>query len=652
MAGCGPQPPTGAAGSEPPATTGFVRGSVMLADAAEKGHAGTLVYVAGTGYAARTDENGAYIISGVPGGEYGFIAEKSGYTTLNIDRKTVSPAVHTALTPLELQTGILEPDDSRLTTAGRSMRSMGSLHGIVTPFGAPTGENVRVRIDGTDVVTVSDEAGQYRLPNVDVGEVRLLFTMPGYQPERATATVEAGGDTLVRPVVIQPEAPTAPNPDPVPTAVPTPVGPIVQNDLTGDRVIRGVVEARDPEGKPINDYNRVTISIDNSDYVVTPDAGGRFSFDRLPAGLYTIMGVLDGLEPVRTTADLLTSRTVAVVLKLSEGTPINEASGTIIGRVVLEAGLTEPGNATDASGVTVGVAGTQLVALTAADGKFRMENVPIGTVNVVAGREGYEPGRKDGLEVTAGATVDAGEIRLEIKRDSPRVVSTSPANGAADVMVADELTVVIKFSKRMNAASVRDAVSFEPATPSKTFFGQGAHPRSSDDTLVVVLSNDSAEQPIRYQTNYRFTIARTASDTDGNPMKADYNFSFGTGGVGITSTRPVDGDQSAVADSFQMPILINFNAKLRSESVTDRSVRIRPAPVSVPRLQVDSQPGTGWSTIVVFAELKRDRDYTVTVTRNVRTANGEPISRPPYNFSFRTLTEPSPAAAEPARMIR
>ena len=624
----------------------------MLADAAEKGHAGTLVYVAGTSYAARTDENGAYTIAGVPGGEFSFMAERSGYTNLNIDSKTVLPAVHSALTPLELQTGILEPDDSRLTTAGRSMRKMGSLHGIVTPFGAPTGENVRVRIDGTDVVTVSDEAGQYRLPNVDVGEVRLLFTMTGYQPERATVTVEAGGDATVRPVVLQPEQPAAPNPEPVPTAVPTPAGPIVQNDLAGDRVIRGVVEARDPEGQPISDYRRVTISLDNSDYVVTPDTQGRLSFERLPPGLYTVLGVLDGLEPVRTTADLLTSRTVGVVLKLSEGTPLDEATGTIIGRVVLEAGLDEPGNAADASGVTVGVAGTQLVALSATDGKFRMENVPIGLVNVVAGREGYEPARREGLEVTAGATVDAGEIRLEIKRDSPRVVSTSPANGAGDVMVANELTVVVKFSKKMNAASVRDAVTFDPTTPARTFIGQGAHPRSADDALVVLLTNDNAEQPIRYQTNYRFTIARTASDNDGNPMKADYNFSFTTGGVGITSTRPFDGDQAAIADSFQMPILINFNAKLRPESVTDRSVRIRPAPVSAPRLQVDSQPGTGWSTIVIFAELKRDRQYTVTVTRNVRTANGEPISRPPYSFSFSTQPEPSPAAAEPARMIR
>ena len=92
LAGCarGPGNGGGAQGDDVP-TTGYVKGAVMLADAQAGGHAGVLVFVAGTGHSARTDENGAYLVSGVPAGEYGFVAERQGYNTLAIDRQRVDP---------------------------------------------------------------------------------------------------------------------------------------------------------------------------------------------------------------------------------------------------------------------------------------------------------------------------------------------------------------------------------------------------------------------------------------------------------------------------------------------------------------------------------------------------------------------------------
>ena len=649
LAGCARGPADGGAQGDDVPTTGYVKGAVMLSDAQAGGHAGVLVFVAGTGHSARTDENGAYLISGVPAGEYGFVAERQGYTTLAVDRQRVDPARHTRAAPLELATGILERADSQLTTAGRAMRPLGSLRGIVTALGAASGENVHVRVDGTDVLTVSDEAGEYRLRNVEAGEVRLLFTKPGYQPERAVVTVEADKEAGVRDVVMQPVAP-APEAPAAPLAVaPTPSAPIVRADLAGDRSIVGTVELRDAEGNTITDYDRVTVSLDGSDYVVTPDESGRFTFNRLPPGVYTVLAMLDRLEPVRQVADLTTQRSVTMTLKLSEGTPIDEATGTVTGRVVLEPPAQDA--AADAAGVTVGVAGTQLVALTAADGTFRITNVPVGAVTLVAGKEGYEEGRADGVELAAGATVDVGEVALELRRDSPRVVSTSPGSGARDVMVDRELTVVIRFNKKMNAQTVRAAVAFEPSTPAAVHFGQGAHPRAGDDTLVLVFDNGDERNPIRYNTNYRVTVARGASDLDGNPMKDDFVLSFATGGVGITGTEPRDGQADATVNELAAPVVIRFNTRLKADTVNDRNIRIRPRPEAVPRFTLEADPTTGWHTVEMYAQLRPRSRYTVTVTRNVRAANNQPLSGVPRSFTFTTgggLTE----AVLPSRIIR
>ncbi len=628
LAACGQR-----GGPPAPSPAGYVRGSVMLSDAAAGGHAGVLVYVAGTSASARSDENGGFLISGVPAGEYAFVAEKTGYNQLTLDRRTVDPRAHTRDTPLEIKTGILEKSNSELTTAGRAMKPLGGVRGTVTVMNAQSGENVRVSVDGTAIVTVTDEAGLFRLLNLDVGEHILLFAKGGFKPQRVRVKVEAEKESMAPDVILEPEA--TPTPAPVPVAAqPTPETTIVQDDLKGDRVIQGIVELTDGAGATLSEYSRVTVSLDNSDYVVTPDESGKFRFDKLAPGVYAVLGVLDNQEPVRQLVDLTGTKSAQIKVKLAESATVVEGEGSVTGRVL----LTDAGGAqvTDGSGVTVGVAGSQLVALTGRDGRFTLDRVPVGTVSVSAAKEGFEPASVEGVRVNAGQSTDVGDIQVGPKRDAPRVISTSPSDGAADVVVAQDLVVQVKFNRKMNPDSVRGAVVVQPDGAFRVFVGRGTHPLADDDALVIVFSNLDENRPIKYNTRYRITIARSASDLDGAPMREDYAFSFGTGGAGIVGTTPADGARDAYVTMFESPISIVFNTRLKIASLDNRSIRIRPEPEITPQIQADSDPRTGWTTVRLLAQCKPRTDYTVTVTRNVRSFNGQAISKTPYTFHFRT----------------
>src|SRR5215510_5640863 len=73
-------------------------------------------------------------------------------------------------------------------------------------------------------------------------------------------------------------------------------------------------------------------------------------------------------------------------------------TGTISGRA------TDATNGVPMVGVSVRVAGTQLGAQTADDGRYTIRGVPAGTVSLQANRIGYEA-KKSTVTVVAGQTV-------------------------------------------------------------------------------------------------------------------------------------------------------------------------------------------------------------------------------------------------------
>ena len=631
LAGCGSGRRSG------PETTalGEIAGQAMLADGGTNGHAGILIYLGGTSFSARTDEFGSYRITGVPRGQYSVMAERPGYRTISLGRAEVDPAVHTGADPLVMQTAILEQSDAA-TTAPAPASQLGAIRGALAVMGARSGEGVRVAVEGTPLVTLTDEAGVYQFFNVEPGAYVLELTKSGYRRQQVSVRVSAGQTVQVRDVMLEPETQSAPAAEQAPAVAPLAGTTLDRAAAGGNRTITGLVTAREPGGTPVADFRRVSVSIDNSDYVVTPDATGRFEFNGLPPGVYTVIAVLDDGQPVTKRVDLVAAATASVEFVLGGPGSQPEGEGAVAGRVVLAGPYGESGP--PAEGVAIGLAGTDITALTGRDGAFRLGKVPAATYSLVASKDGYTNVTVDGVEVTGGQTVDVGEIVLEPKLDYPRVISTTPPDGTRDVVVGLKLPIRVKFSKRMNPDSVRGAVSVQPEANFRTFMGPGSHPQADDSTLVIELDNMDEQRPIKFRADYVIRIARAAADTDGLRMKEDYSFRFTTGAPGITGTRPADGEVLRVTGEPTRPIMVYFNTRIRHESLQERTVRIRPDTDILPNITCRDDPRTGWTTAEIEFPLQGGKEYTVTIGRGVRATNNQSLANTPYQFSFRTET--------------
>jgi hypothetical protein len=632
LTGCDSRPVSTALGS--------LAGIATLSEAdAATGHAGILVYLAGTPFQARTDQQGRYRIDGIPAGSYDLIAEKAGYQGQIIEGLLINPDLHTTSAPLQPADSLL--DKAPIETVGTSP-TLGTVTGEVLLEGMP-GENggVRIEVDGTPFVTVSGNDGKYRMPNVEPGSYTLSYFRDGYLPFTSENVDITTGVNVVPDVALQLMQPG----DPVSAgsvaesmaarAATPPEGQ--QEPPPGPdevRTIVGIVELRDAAGQVVSDYSNVTVAINGTNLVADINDQGQFRFDNLTSGTYTLIGTIPDGPVVQIPVDLITQRVASVSVRLLEGDAGSGPGGTIRGRVILVDPDDEPMD--DASGVKVAVNGTEVMATTAADGVFTLTGVPAGTYTLSATRDKYTPGEVAGVEVTAAAPVDVGEIRLVMDVDRPRVLSTSPENNERDVVVGFDLPITVKFSDRMNAASVRDAISLTPSNPFTAAIGRGTGPGADDDTLVITLSNDSAEAPIRFGDTYRVTIAATAANMDGVTMEEPYSFSFRTDKPGVIQVTPENGANQVYLDQIEFPVMFTFNTRLDPDSINSKNFRVRPddgRSVSVTHTNSDAN---GWTTVRVATMWQPDTAYTVTVSRRVKASNGQTLGNTPYTLRFRT----------------
>ena len=118
----------------------------------------------------------------------------------------------------------------------------------------------------------------------------------------------------------------------------------------------------------------------------------------------------------------------------------------------------------------------------------------------------------------------------------PVVVETFPADGETDVVLNP--LVSITFNQDMLQQSAEDAISIDPVVG----FTFGEWP--GDDTVLPVIFDAT----LATETTYTITVAQTAlADGTGEPMQADYVFSFTTGidsDVLVTAARRWEGMSS------------------------------------------------------------------------------------------------------------
>jgi hypothetical protein len=116
----------------------------------------------------------------------------------------------------------------------------------------------------------------------------------------------------------------------------------------------------------------------------------------------------------------------------------------------------------------------------------------------------------------------------------PTVTSTSPANGATDVSTATSVTAT--FSKAMDAATINTATFTLRATSSGVHVSGTVSYNSGNTTATFLPSALLADG-----TNYTATVTTGAKDATGNPLAANFEFSFTTAAAPPPTGQDISG---------------------------------------------------------------------------------------------------------------
>jgi len=579
-----------------------IQGKVLKPDSAD--HSGILVYCAGTSYLAYTDEQGRYTISGVPEGKYRVLSQHSDYKPLFLGEVSLAQGVADPSVPVSLPPKTLE---RKLTPREQAERILCSVMGQALLSDQPTAEGIVVRAVGTDFRTVTGADGSYQLLRLDPGQYTLVFEKPGYKSRRLPIRLVSGDLVFPEPIVLERLKPKEP-----------------------ERILTGTVTLLDPEGNPMDDYSGVLVYLEGTTRVALPGPGGAFKFDNLSPARYVVTAMAPGFfSRDRVEADLTDAAKVEVSLTLQSLEQPTSAPATLTGRVLKD----DP--ADTLIGTLVGLVEIGATVMTDAGGNYVFSDIPPGTYTLVAQADGYLPGAIEGLDVPEGKEVRAPDLTLEKRLDYPRVIFTSPADGESGVIVRDIVPVTIRFSKKMHPESLRAAFSIQPPVDYRLYAGR-EHSLSDFDRLYIELLGYGGANPLHFGTRYTITIGTAARDFENLALQEPYRFSFQTAGASIIATRPPDGAKDVYVDPALYRVAIFFNAPLDPKTVTPNKLRISPSLGSNVELQLINDPGSGWSHILVSALWRRGVRYRVTVSGNIRTADGSRISNLPYTFSFTT----------------
>ncbi len=197
-------------------------------------------------------------------------------------------------------------------------------------------------------------------------------------------------------------------------------------------------------------------------------------------------------------------------------------------------------------------------------------------------------------------------------------IQTWPEDGAENVNLLAFGSLRITFPKKMNRASVENALTITPAT-APIFLWLADH----DLTLYT-------GGPLRALTTYTVHIDDTARDLDGSPLPQPYEFSFTTEPVAVRGSSPANGQ--VFADfTTNLRIVLWFNTYI-VRSTLAQAWSIVP-PVSGQFYWTDNTYLYFQPTVPLAPNTK----YTVTIGAAMRDLHG---ARLPVPFSFAFVTRP------------
>jgi hypothetical protein len=587
----------------PPASSfneGGITGTAQSSGEQED-QSGTLVLAIGDNLTRNTvtESDGSFTVGELPEGNYQIYLVRPGYgpveKQVQVENSKISDLGRLQLNSIEV---------AGQTASNNQTRESTSVNGTVRLADETRHGGIIVSLEGTSFVGVTAANGKFQLSRVPPGEYTLSMQKSGYKTQ--TLPLRVSGDEL----------------EPV-TATLQPV----QYEIGGGTgAVRGYI---DFEGGAVSDLSGVRMTLRGpSVYETSTQVSGLYQFDSVQPGIYVLTAESEGYEPY----ELLGVGVGAGKTKelpLLELEPITEApeedanGGKISGTALLE-------GKNNHQGILVKLEGTNLMTTTDAEGNYDFFEVPTGLYTLSFSHSGYQPDSFESITLFSGQEITLGAVTLQPDVEQPYVLSTSPNDGASSVPVRRFIDVLVVFSDRMDAGSVKSAIKVEPQVAHRVFFG-GEHPAANNDRALIRFYKEETPT-IQFNQDYTITVAETAQSLMGVGMEQPYVFSFETSGPLIVGHWPADGAEDIFL-TYDDRIMIDFNDRVDYSSLR-QDLKISPRPDSEPIIFPERVPEG--SRVKIEVTLRGDTRYEVTVQRGAQTVDGEGFDNTPYSFSFRT----------------
>ncbi|MET0394621.1 MAG: Ig-like domain-containing protein [Chitinophagaceae bacterium] len=215
----------------------------------------------------------------------------------------------------------------------------------------------------------------------------------------------------------------------------------------------------------------------------------------------------------------------------------------------------------------------------------------------------------------------------------PIVVSTDPANGAADVAIGKVITAT--FSTTMNPATISGATYV---------LRQGATIVPGVVTYSGMTASFTPASPLTPGTVYTGTITTGATDVSGNALAANYTWTFATGALPtVISTDPANAATNVAAGKV---ITATFSTAMNPATITGTTFLLKQGTTSI--AGVVTYSGTT-ASFTPSAALTANTVYTATITTGARNVAGNPLAAD-YVWSFTTGSVPAVVSTDPANL--
>lgn len=247
-------------------------------------------------------------------------------------------------------------------------------------------------------------------------------------------------------------------------------------------------------------------------------------------------------------------------------------------------------------------------------------------------------GNVSGLSNAASASTQAADTT------PPTVSSTSPANAALDVAVNSAITAT--FSEVMLKSSL-NASTFQLMT-------QGGSPVAGTVSATSSSMTFTPSVPLDALAQYTATVTTGVEDSAGNPLAADFTWSFTTGPVPdttpptVSAVSPADAATGVALDSA---VSATFSEAMTNATLTNTTfilTQTSGGEVVGGRVSISGATATFVPSVALIA----GANYTATITTGVQDAAGNPLAAN-FAWTFTTAvaldtTPPAVSATSPA----